>query len=110
MLCFPLLEVPISLLPALLSNPITGEGCLLRFVGDERLTTLPSAKALSMEGHGYQGKLGWHRAISQLSAGCLWPADNILRAPAEGFDLYAYSSVIWRLQQESQRANSSAFF
>lgn len=76
--------------------------------GDDCLTTLPGAKALSKEGHGYQEKLGWHGAISQLSAGCLWPAD-ILRAPAEGFDLYA-CRVIQRLQQESQRANSTAFF
>lgn len=82
---------------------------MLLLVGDDCLTALPGGKALSEEGHGYQEKLGWHGAISQLSAGCLWPADNILRAPAEGFDLYA-CSVIRRLQQESQRANSSAFF
>lgn len=82
---------------------------MLLLVGDDCLTALPGAKALSEEGHGYQEELGWHGAISQLSAGCLWPADNILRVPAEGFDLYA-CSVIRHLQQESQHANSSAFF
>lgn len=108
-LCFPLLEVPVPCLPTLLSNPITEEGCLLCLAGDDCLTALPGAKALCNEGHGYQEKPGWHCAISQLSADCLWPADNILRAPAEGFDLYA-CSVIQHLQQESQHANSSAFF
>lgn len=108
-LCFPLLEVPIPDLPTLLSNSITEQGCLLCLAGDDCLTALSGAKAHRNEGHGYQEKLGWHRAISQLSADCLGPADNILRAPAEGFDLYA-CSVTRRLQQESQHANSSAFF
>lgn len=82
---------------------------MLRLAGDDGLTTPPGAKALCNEGHGYREKLSWRRAISQLSADCLWPADNILRAPAEGSDLYA-CSVIRRLQQESQHENSSAFF
>lgn len=81
---------------------------MLRLAGDERLTTPPGAKALCNEGHGYQETPGWRRAISQLSADCLWPADNIFRAPAEGFDLYA-CGVIRRLQQESQHANSKGF-
>lgn len=66
-LCFPLLEVPVPRLPTLLSDPVTEEGCLLRLAGDDCLTALPGAKALCNEGHGYQEKLGWHRAISQLS-------------------------------------------
>lgn len=107
-LCFPLLDLPVPCLPTLLSNPITEEGCLLRLAGDDCLTTPPGAKALCNEGHGYQETPGWRRAISQLSADCLWPADNIFRAPAEGFDLYA-CGVIRRLQQESQHANSKCF-
>lgn len=73
---------------------------MLRLSGDDCLTTLPGAEALCDEGHGYQEKLGWHRAISQPSADCSWPADNILGAAAEGFDLYA-CSVTQCLQQES---------
>lgn len=102
-LCFLLLDVPVPCLP------VMEEGCLLRLAGDDCLTTLPGAEALCDEGHGYQEKLGWRRAISQPSAGCSWPADNILRAAAEGFDLYA-CSVTLCLQQESQHANSSTFF
>lgn len=61
---FPLLEIAVSCVPVLLSNPIIEKRCLLCLAGDDCLTALQGTKVLCDEEHGYQEKLSWHCAVS----------------------------------------------